>query len=226
MENIVEIIEVEQSSADIPDTLPTTGASIIYRITPEAKARTRELILNKTMWQCLVLVNGKRNIEKIAQEANLSLDTTRECLSRLELMNLVCELDAISLQTFIATRNQTGDRSTPDNGAMHTEQVSAGGLAEIDTAADCTKPTRRSLNCLLKLVRSRCSKKRYSELTVYRIFTGVPRELFLRAGIDSFLFIDDRTQVQDPDLFKALVSETKRVLGVDVCAELAQCSHA
>lgn len=109
------------------------------------------------------------------------------------------------------------------------EPVTAAKPAETEVTTqdqDCYKPGKRKLSCLMQVVRQMTPDKRHSELTVYRILTGVPRKLFLRGGIDSFLFINDDTDIQDPELMHVLVSEANKVLKRDICPEMRRCASS
>lgn len=228
MDEVIEILELDTQ----PDE--ASGADVVsdrvYRPTREARERLRRLRLGRAMWQCLTKINGKLDRQALAEATGLAPTVVDDCLLRLEMMGLACEVSAMRLDQFLA---QTGKISAPAGDLPEQEKPAA--LAAQQHATEqasvpaepeqsIQEPATYNLHSLQRLILNRSGSRRHAELTLYRIFTQVPRDLFQRAGIGSYLFIDEHTDTEDRELLKALIDQANRVLGIDVSGELARYS--
>lgn len=231
MEEIVEIVEWDaHHDASAKRASGPMDGGAVYRLATDAKTRVRSLRLRPALWDCLLKVNGRRDAANIAAELERPLTDVLDDLDRLSLIGVVREPGAVSLQEHLYPRSTTTSKAkTSTEAPIAVEPTSTAGHehpADTTVEENCIGPQPRSLQCLLRLIRTRHASSRHAELAIYRIFTAVPRSLFESAGIRSFLFIDDATVVTDPELLRALVAETRNQLGVDVCPELRRCLAA
>ncbi|MCP5352587.1 MAG: hypothetical protein H6926_05295 [Chromatiales bacterium] len=246
MDNFVEIVELDgypnrPDRADDHDIGPATGlladGKAIYRLAVDAKTRVRNLRLRSALWDCLLKVNGRRDAATIATELQRPLAEVLHDLDRLSLLGIIHEPDAISLQQHLYPNAGPAARpeqkpampstTSPEPNPAPTPIATPSPETRADTrSADCHMPSRRSLQCLLRLIRDRHGSGRHTELAVYRIFTAIPRRMFADAGISSFLFIDETTEITDAELMRALIDETRKQLRLDVCPEMQRCLAA
>lgn len=243
MDDIIEIVEITpdpvkpepvmaaSATTDKKPELPSPGFDAVYRLAPDAKTRVRTLTLPSQYWAALLKVNGKRSVQNIAEAISTTPETIAFLLDRLMLMGLVRAADAVTLQEHIKSTRETDLASNDATTTVPADTIQEDNVApqaptlpEAQTHLADTGP--RSLYCLMQLIRKGQTRKRVTELRVYQIFTAVPRQMFLDAGINSFLFIDDETEITHPPLIQALAAETQRVLGRDISKDLKRCMAA
>lgn len=238
MDDIIEIVEITPDlaqqkpvTADKKPEFPSPDFDQVYRLAPDAKTRVRTLALPPDYWAALLKVNGKRSVQHIADALHTAPATSALLLDQLMLMGLVRSTDAVTLQEHLKstqTTSKTGnDTTTPvQTASIEEEKVTPPTPPQPEAPPTPTATGPRSLYCLMQLISKGQTRKRDIELKVYQIFTAVPKQMFLDAGIHSFLFIDDQTEITHPPLIQALTAETQRVLGRDISKDLKRCMAA
>lgn len=232
----LEIVEVDPSTAkvsgkagtgaDTGNPLPT-GYHPVYLLRAKAKELLNSARLPARCWELLHRVDGKRDLLQLARAVEESPEVVANDCHRLVSMGFLIEADAISYEEFRGRRRRskpsathTMDAAEP---AVTTAQESAAEVAIRSPArlAESVAEHPQMLATLMRLVRDARGGGRRGDLAVYLMFTRVPAELFREAGLRSFLYVDESTELKHKALAQRLLKEAELIVGHSVGEELA-----
>lgn len=217
---IIEIIDLDATAANPtpitnPDTAGLPKHHTNWVICDDFAERVTHLQLPETAWQLLThITNPTANSNA---DIDLDLSTYTHWTAILSCAGIIRHRDSMSYQAFQSSKksnylpvNTIADQQTPTS--QMTNPIKP-DLTAVEVPAACLK----TLSDFLTTHKGMGSLAR---LTMYRIFSQVPRQLFIQEGITSFMFVGDTTEVKSPALRSALIEATEKVLGTTAREEL------
>ncbi len=179
----------------------------VFQTTAASQEIMGSIQLRAVEWGVFFSCDGKRTVTDLAGRFDLSVDTIRPVLLRLQEGGLIEEA-AMPIEDYLARRGRSETSDAP---------MALQAFLEGPVSATVQVVQRKMrLGVVMSHIIGCSPSQTEGQLAVYRVFLRLPPDLLKQHGIRSLSLVDHSTQVEAGELTEAIERAVKQVLGRDL----------